>query len=283
MTGEKYRWQKLDKNNIEAADLLLRKNENKYVSACARFLKCLTLNDPVWALIKNNSSIEALIINLKSALMPVLFGKEEIPPPKFLGGFFNKKKIHSIQGQKNEVLLLENILKQAGMKVKDFYDYDLMSLDVQPVLNGVLSNTPAIELKIPQLTDLDKLAPIQAEYEKEEVLPAGSIFNPSVSRLNIANITANGQILTAWLDNKLIGKINVSAVSYTRFQVGGVYVHPDYRGRGIARWMAHKFISSLINQGKGVTLFVKKNNTAARRLYTSLGFTVNGDFRITYY
>jgi hypothetical protein len=52
---------------------------------------------------------------------------------------------------------------------------------------------------------------------------------------------------------------------------------------GIARCMAEEFIASLINEGMGVTLFVKKNNVAARRLYLGLGFSVSGDYRITYY
>jgi predicted GNAT family acetyltransferase len=65
--------------------------------------------------------------------------------------------------------------------------------------------------------------------------------------------------------------------------VGGVYVHPDFRGMGIARRMATEFAASLIGQGRGVTLFVKKSNLAARRLYASLGFVRCEDYRISYY
>jgi predicted GNAT family acetyltransferase len=47
--------------------------------------------------------------------------------------------------------------------------------------------------------------------------------------------------------------------------------------------MAYEFISSLISEGGGVTLFVKKTNAAARSLYSGLGFKYRGDYRITYY
>jgi predicted GNAT family acetyltransferase len=94
---------------------------------------------------------------------------------------------------------------------------------------------------------------------------------------------AKGQILAAELNGKLVGKINVSSVSFTRYLVGGVYVHPGFRGMGIAGLMTQEFIASLISQGKGVTLFVKKNNIPAQKIYTGIGFKVTGDYRITYY
>jgi ribosomal protein S18 acetylase RimI-like enzyme len=47
--------------------------------------------------------------------------------------------------------------------------------------------------------------------------------------------------------------------------------------------MAAEFVASLIKDGRGVTLFVKKNNIPAKKLYRALGFAVMGDYRITYY
>jgi predicted GNAT family acetyltransferase len=47
--------------------------------------------------------------------------------------------------------------------------------------------------------------------------------------------------------------------------------------------MAGEFIYSLVSEGRGVTLFVKKNNAPACKLYLSLGFKKRGDYRITYY
>jgi predicted GNAT family acetyltransferase len=90
-------------------------------------------------------------------------------------------------------------------------------------------------------------------------------------------------MLVAEFKGNLIGKINTNAVTFTRYQVGGVYVHPDYRGMGIARRMAGEFIASLTTQGKGISLFVKKSNSAARRVYQRIGFEILGDYHINYY
>jgi predicted GNAT family acetyltransferase len=130
---------------------------------------------------------------------------------------------------------------------------------------------------------MNALAALQAAYEREEVLPTASEFNATASRLNIERIFTREQMLVAELDGRLVGKINTNAITFTRYQVGGVYVLPDYRGKGIARRMAGAFIDSLIAQGRGISLFVKKTNHAARSVYQRIGFDILGDYRISYY
>jgi predicted GNAT family acetyltransferase len=279
------KWRKMKNrdSDISAVETLLRAMENKCVSACGRFLSLNETKGNVWTLIGKSAKPSALLINSRSTIIPVLCGKKEIPRPGFLKEFIKKNKIHSAQGQKEDTLILEKEMKQMGAQPADTYDYDLMSLDRQPNQKSFSSGPSNLVLRTPRLTDLDAIAPLQAAYEQEEVLPSGSSFSPVASRINLANIIANGQILSAEICGRLVGKININAVSFTRYQVGGVYVHPDFRGLGIARRMAAEFTSSLIKTGRGVTLFVKKSNFQAQRLYSGLGFTVSGDYRITYY
>jgi len=281
--SEYFRWRKMTKRDIPLTEKMLRGMEEDCVSACGRFLSRGPSNDRVWILRGKKNELSGLIVNSRSTLMPVFCGMEEIPKPLFLKGFFRVKKIHSVQGLKNEVLVMEKEMEQLGRETADIMDYDLMCIDKLPSQSGCSQGPVNLVLRVPQLTDLDAMAPLQASYEQEEVLPRGSTFSPAASRTNLANIIAGGRILAAQLDGRFIGKINVSAVSFTRYQVGGVYVHPDFRGLGIARRMASEFIRSLINEGMGVTLFVKKNNLPARRLYAGLGFAIRSDYRITYY
>ena len=255
--------------------------EDDCVTACGRFL-VRESSDSVWMLCGVKNEFIAVLVNSRSTLIPVLCGMREIPSPLFLKRFFRLKKVHSVQGLKNEVLILEKYMESFGRTVSEIIDYDLMCIDRPPV-NKKDFQSVNITLRVPKLTDLNALAPLQAAYEQEEVLHKGSVFSPAASRINLANIIKTGRILAAELNGRLVGKINVSAVSFTKYQVGGVYVHPDYRGLGIARRMAAEFIAALTGEGMGVTLFVKKSNLPARRLYTGLGFTVRGDYRITYY
>ncbi|MDR0503346.1 MAG: GNAT family N-acetyltransferase [Treponema sp.] len=274
--------------NISRVEQMLRVKERDCVTACGRFLSYDPLKDNLWLLNGKNGEHSALLINSRSAFIPVLSGndpdvKRQIPQPVFLKKFLLKRKIHSVQGIKEDVLFLENELEKMGAKTAEIVDYELMELDKQPDDKGYLSGPPNLVMRTPKLTDLDELAVLHAGYEKEEVLPKGSVFSPAASRVKIANIIAGGQILAAQICGRLVGKINVNAVSFTRYQIGGVYVHPDFRGLGIARRMTAEFITSFIAEGRGITLFVRKSNAAARRVYASLGFSPRRDYRITYY
>jgi predicted GNAT family acetyltransferase len=279
--SERFFWRKMSKKDVFRAECLLRDMEDDCVTACGRYL-AREPGDSVWMLCGGKDEFIAVLVNSRSTLIPVLCGMNEIPSPLFLKNFFRLKKIYSVQGLKNEVLVLEQDMEKFGKTISEIIDYDLMCIDRPPVSKRNIQAVNIV-LRAPRLTDLNALAPLQAAYEQEEVLHKGSVFSPEASRINLANIIKTGRILAAELNGRLVGKINVSAVSFTRYQVGGVYVHPDYRGLGIARRMAAEFITSLTSEGRGVTLFVKKSNLPARRLYTGLGFTVRGDYRITYY
>jgi predicted GNAT family acetyltransferase len=280
--SDSFLWRKIKKNDFIQVEKLLLDVENDYVSACGKFLERKENNTNIWVLCSKDGSIPAILINSKNNILPV-FCSQKRSAINLQNNLLLSKKIHSVQGLKNEVIILEEEINKTGLIPKDIIDYDLMYLDRHLNKSKNLSYNSNLVLRPSKMTDIDAMAPLQAAYEREEVLPKGSDFSPAASRINLANIIAKGQVLAAEIDGRLIGKINVSAISFTRYQVGGVYVCPEYRGKGIAGFMAYEFISSLISQGRGVTLFVKKTNTAARRLYLSLGFISRNDYRITYY
>jgi len=265
--SDNFRWRKMRKRDASGAEALLREHERYYVGTCAKFLD-RGPSDYVWAVRGKSGEPSALIIHAKSTLMPVLCGAKEIPAPRFSGGLFGPVAVHSVQGPRDEAIAVETALEKMGRKTAENIDYDLMAIDTLPDAACFLAGPPGLVFRIPRYT---------------EVLPRGAVFNPAASRINAARIIEKARILGAELEGRLVGKINVSAVSFTRFQVGGVYVHPDFRGMGIARRMAAEFIGSLIAEGRGVTLFVKKSNPAARKVYDRLGFSAIGDYRISYY
>jgi predicted GNAT family acetyltransferase len=194
-----------------------------------------------------------------------------------------KIPLHAVQGLGKDALILEDIIARSGLRPMYSIDYDLMSLDREPEPESLRSGPGGLFFRRPGIRDLEALLPLQEAYEREEVLPEGAVFDPDVCRLNLKRILAEQRIISAELDGWTVGKVNTSAVSFTRYQIGGVYVHPAYRGRGIARRLCAELARELLAEGKGLSLFVKKRNPAAQSVYRSLGFKIRGDYRISYY
>jgi ribosomal protein S18 acetylase RimI-like enzyme len=279
-------WRKMKKQQTAQTESLLQSQERWCMNACNRYINRNPKEDNVWLLRNKTGEIFALMVHAKQSLLPVLCGQKNIPPPHFLRGLFGAVSIHSLQGKKEDVLIMETALEKIGLYAAEKIDYDLMCIDRPP--ENFHAACPAgcltgLTIRKPQSSDMDALAALQAAYEQEEVIPSAAEFNAAVSRLNTQRIFSKEQMLVAELDGRLIGKINTNASAFSRYQVGGVYVAPDYRGRGIARKMAGEFITGLVAQGRGISLFVKKSNPCARRVYQRIGFEILGDYRINYY
>ena len=277
----------MKKKDASAVETLLRSHEPWCMNACNRYLKRASEKDNVW-LVKNRAGIiTALMIRYNKSLLPVLDTdaqralEEPVPPPDFLRGFFGVFPVHSLQGRAQDMAIMETALEKIGLYAEEKIDYVLMCIDRAP--SDFYSPCAGVVFRKPNNADKDALAALQAAYEQEEVMPSASEFSAAASRLNTERIFAKEQIYAAEIDGRLIGKINTNAATFTRYQVGGVYVLPEYRGRGIARRMAGEFITELSAQGRGISLFVKKSNTAARNVYLSIGFEIFGDYRISYY
>ena len=251
------------------------------MNACSRFLNRDSLKSHIWTLSGRDGEVTALIVHCRQLLLPVLCG-QKIPLPYFLYGIFGPIPIHSLQGRKEDAEIMEFGLERIGLFAVESNDYDVMCIDREP-FDFHSAGPVGLIIRKPEPADMDALAALHAAYEQEEVIPAASEFNTAVSRLNTQRIFSTEQMLVAELGGRLVGKINTNAAAFTRFQVGGVYVHPNYRGLGIARRMTGEFAADLVAQGRGISLFVKKSNIWARRLYQRIGFEISGDYRISYY
>jgi ribosomal protein S18 acetylase RimI-like enzyme len=272
-------WRKIKKSHIARAREILLANERWCMNACCRFLKG---GSHVWVLGGRNGSPQALVIRSGQTLLPVLCDQKTVPPPRFLRGIFSPASLYSLQGRGDDALVMEKALEKMGLYPVEKIDYDIMCID-RPPLSCHSAAPVNLVIRKPAPRDMNALAALHAAYEQEEVLPAASEFRPAVSRRNIERIFAQEQMLVAELGGCLIGKINTNAAAFTRCQIGGVYVHPDYRGLGIAGRMAAEFVESLVTQGRGISLFVKKTNIPARKVYQRIGFEIQGDYRIDYY
>jgi len=277
------RWRKMPRDEYHRAEAFLTAREKSCVAACARFLQIQNSGGHVWYLKSPGTETSALLLHHRRSLFPVFDKNSGIPGPRFLNRFLGKVPIHALQGLREDAELLETLMENQGYFAAERIDYDLMSIDSPPRPEAIRSGPPGLILREPVPEDEDQLFALQSAYEQEEVLPKNAAFDPAVARLNLRHILSSERILLAELNGQVVGKINTSAESFTRYQIGGVYVRPDCRSLGIAVKMTAVFVQNLLTLGRGTTLFVKKRNAAARAVYRKAGFAVLADYRITYY
>ena len=278
---EAFRWRKVSGDGIFRVEEFLWGNESFCVTACSRYLRG-DRQDHIWTIPGGNPpprAVEALLLHSKRSLFPVFKGRKNIPMPCFLRGFLSKVPIHALQGLREDTETLEKAMEKIGYEVNEHVDYDLMALDMYPLPVPLYTGPRKINFRPPMEQDRPELLELQAGYEQEEVLPRGAVFNIQNTQISLNHILAAEKVLVAEMDGRIVGKINTSAKSFTRWQIGGVYVHPDYRGRGIATRMASIFIQDLVSLGWGITLFVKKRNPIAREVYQRIGLSVLADYR----
>jgi ribosomal protein S18 acetylase RimI-like enzyme len=281
------RWRKISRKEYAGVEQFLKAREFCCVSACARYLRILkeekSGHDHLWGLKDPGGNLVAILIHSRRSLFPVFNSLRNIPQPCFLKSFLGKIPIHMVQGLRSDVELLEPLMEKQGYRVSESIDYDLMMLEGAPNQETLRAGPPGLVLRPPRESELDEIAKLQEAYEKEEVLPKGAVFNGVHSHINLEHILAEEKVFIALLGTRIVGKINTNAESFSCSQIGGVYVLPELRCRGIALKMSAVFLSSIITGRQKVILFVKKRNAPARQVYRRLGFTSLGDYRIIYY
>jgi hypothetical protein len=140
-----------------------------------------------------------------------------------------------------------------------------------------------ISVKTASPADTDMLFTLQRGYELEEVLLEDSIFDFHLCLQNLKSLLKRETVLVAYHKGIPVAKAGTNARGYGFSQVGGVYTLPEYRGKGISRYLMALLARREWDQGRSLALFVKKTNLPARSLYHRGGFKRMGDFRITYY
>jgi predicted GNAT family acetyltransferase len=278
----KKRWRRI-KKNAAALEVFLKAGEPYCVAACSRILHNDASHTETWGFFNAGGAVEAILLCFHQSFFPVFRGNAAIPIPHFLRYHLLVNPLHALQGLVSDAVILENAVAGMGRIPREKRDYDLMQLTKEPPEKYFSAGPAALEIRRPEAEDADDVFKLQAAYEKEEVLPEGAELNLPGCRLSAEHIISRSHSFIAVLDGKTVGKINTGAASYNYRQIGGLYVLPEYRGRGIAQRLGAVFARSVLAGGKKITLFVKKKNTAAQKVYARLGFDSIGNYRINYY
>ncbi|MBF6173849.1 GNAT family N-acetyltransferase [Nocardia blacklockiae] len=91
-------------------------------------------------------------------------------------------------------------------------------------------------------------------------------------RRRVASLIQAGRAWARFEDGVVVYKAEVGAVSRRTGQIQGVWVHPEWRGRGLGTSGTAAVANAVVASGRTASLYVNCYNEAARRAYAKVGF-----------
>jgi uncharacterized protein len=153
---------------------------------------------------------------------------------------------------------------------------------VQPVM--VISGPPLVPpdplVRRVRMHELDILWPACVAMFTEEVGVSPTTGDGGASyRARLQQLIRGGRAFARIEDGKVIFKAEIGAVTPQACQVQGVWVRPEYRGRGLAApGMAAVVVEAARSIAPVVSLYVNDYNLPARAAYRRAGFAETGRF-----
>jgi uncharacterized protein len=97
-------------------------------------------------------------------------------------------------------------------------------------------------------------------------------------RRRVAGLIAAGRAWARFERGEVVFKAEVGSQSPAVGQIQGVWVHPDWRGRGIGTAGTAALANAVVASGRIASLYVNSFNTVAQATYARVGFAQVGTF-----
>ena len=186
----------------------------------------------------------------------------------------------SVFGPSPHVEALEEVLGLAP-RISVSYRSMYRSLDETPPEPPAFPESCA-RVRRAGIADSSELFPLHGAYEQEEVVTAIHRFDPAASHAALCRILETEVVAVAEREGRIVATARTNARGLRTWQIGGVYVIPELRGRGWGHLVMAHLLENLTRAGKSASLFVKVKNAPARGLYESMGFRDIGPYRVDY-
>ena len=129
-------------------------------------------------------------------------------------------------------------------------------------------------------TEWPLLAERAARMEWEDLGRDPSRDDPELHARVVQDRIASGKTLVMEEDGHLVFQLNLGTSTRDGIQVGGTYVPPRFRGRGLSVRGMHAALAMLLRRHPRVTLHVNERNTPAVRCYERVGFQPYAPYRL---
>lgn len=219
--------------------------------------------------------------------LPDVYGKNRRELEKAFEAFFEQmsvKYLFSIVGEAAGCKMLKEILeKKFNKPIREQFDYFLMENGRFDSKTNLLGMNQQLKVETCGQKDMEKVFPLQAGFEKEEVIIEGAKFDEESCRAKFENFVDSGAVFVGKIKNVPLCKATINASGKNYVLIGGVYTLPAYRMHGLGKALINQIVTAMKDIYKKCTLFVKITNQPAIKLYEDCGFKKLCDYMIIYY
>lgn len=202
--------------------------------------------------------------------------------PKALGALATKvvkrrATASSIFGPADQVLDLWGRLQRHWGDPREVRANQLvLTTQMPPSLSGVASD-PAV--RPARVDEVDLVVPAAAAMFTEEIGYPPYRGNGTAYRQAVAGLVEQGHTLVRIEEGQVVFKADLGSVALGVAQVQGVWVHPSWRGQGLAAPAMAAVVEHTIAQvAPIVSLYVNDYNAPAIAAYRRAGFVQTGTF-----
>ncbi len=184
------------------------------------------------------------------------------------------RRYASIFGPAETVLAIYAALEQLGQSAHEVRgDQPLMTISGPPAVR------PDPALGFGQLADFDKILPACAAMFEEEVGYSPYLGGREYYGRRVKSLIRQGHSLVHLnADGDVVFKAELGAVTPEVTQVQGVWMNPEFRGRGLSAGYMAAVVVLAQTMAPITSLYVNGFNTRARATYERVGFRQVGTF-----
>jgi uncharacterized protein len=184
------------------------------------------------------------------------------------------RRCSSLVGRTELVMPMWRRLESAWGTARDVREHQpLMALSVAPSC----AIDPAVRPVRPEELDAYLVAAVDMFIGEVGIDPRIGDGGRGYRR-RVAGLIAAGRAWARFERGQVVFKAEVGSQSPAVGQIQGVWVHPDWRGRGLGSAGTATLASAVVRSGRVASLYVNSYNTVARATYARIGFTQVGTF-----
>ncbi|MBL9054279.1 MAG: GNAT family N-acetyltransferase [Tabrizicola sp.] len=150
---------------------------------------------------------------------------------------------------------------------------------VEPLFHLDLARLHQSENNVRQPVAEDQ--PLIANWLRTYLIETGLGLDGPTVEVRAGRAVSAGLIRFLLEDGQPVAMAAINARAGNAVQVGGVFVPPEARNRGLGRRVTQALLAEARSQG-ATDAFLFSNNDAATKAYISLGFTQIGTYRIAF-